>query len=232
MVQYLENYKKNIAIDMRKRGFSYSDIQIKLNIPKSTIVSWVRDVKLTKDQKEKLKIRRSETAKANIEKKISRNFRMIEAIKISSTKEIKEISRRELWLIGIILYWKLRNRNDVKNGVRFTSSDPELIKIFIKWLQDVGGIEDKEIKFDIFIRNNKREEAINFWSKITGFPEESFPYIYKQVIKRSRESNPEIKKRKSYHKAEFGLLRIRVKSSSMLARQLAGWIEAIQDYIL
>ena len=27
VVQYVEKYKKNIAVDMRKRGFSYSEIE-------------------------------------------------------------------------------------------------------------------------------------------------------------------------------------------------------------
>jgi len=83
MVQYLENYKKNIAIDMRKRGFSYSDIYNKMNIPKSTIVSWVKDVKLTKEQKEKLKKRRTEIARTNFQKRNLRTAKLIESIKLS-----------------------------------------------------------------------------------------------------------------------------------------------------
>ncbi|MEK6884288.1 MAG: hypothetical protein AABY22_31950, partial [Nanoarchaeota archaeon] len=56
----------------------------------------------------------------------------IEEIKNSSAEDLKEISKRELWLMGIMLYWRERflhgNENDLRKGVRFTSSDPNIIK--------------------------------------------------------------------------------------------------------
>src|SRR3989338_8156401 len=233
MVQYLENYKKNIAIDMRKRGFSYSDIYNKMNIPKSTIVSWVKDVKLTKEQKEKLKKRRTEIARTNFQKRNLRTAKLIESIKLSSAQNIAKISKRELWLMGIALYWKERlasgDGSDLKNGVRFTSSDPDLVKIFIKWLREVGEIDDEEIKFDIFIgedKKSKMDDTKNYWAYITGFPRGYFPRVYfqkKYPVKKIPKN-----KARNYSKSEFGFLRVGVRSSSMLARQIAGWAEAIK----
>lgn len=216
VVQYLEKYKKNIAIDMRKHGFSYSDIQNKMNVPKSTIAYWVKKVRLTPEQRQKLKERRTQIAKANSEKKIVKTAKLVEQIKASSARDIQKISKRELWLLGIILYWRSKSQNDFKNGVRFTSSDPYLIRLFLKWLRDVGQVEKEEIIFDIFTKKDKKDllnKTISHWAKVTGFPPKYFTHTYQT-------------------KTGQGFLRIRVRASSMLARQIAGWIKGIQKIVL
>src|SRR3990167_5211415 len=155
MVQYLEKYKQNIAIEMRKRGLSYSEIENRIHVPKSTLSFWLKKIKLTPEQIKKLNDKKIETAKANALKKISKTSRTIEEIKNSSAQDIKEISKKDLWLMGIMLYWKNGNKGDIRKGVHFSSSDPAMIKLFLKWLREVGGVEDKEIKFDVFIKGDK-----------------------------------------------------------------------------
>jgi predicted transcriptional regulator len=46
--------KKEKAIKLRKRGRSIRDIEKILGIPRSTLSGWLRDVKLSKKQKERL----------------------------------------------------------------------------------------------------------------------------------------------------------------------------------
>src|SRR3989344_464005 len=219
VVQSLGKFKKNTAIELRKKGFSYSEIGEKLKVPKSALSLWLKKIKLNDFYAEKLKNRQLETAKENARKRILKTSAMIEEIKKSSAKDIKEITKRELWLMGIILYWKERlisgSENDIRNGV--------------------GGIGDGEIKFDIFLKSEKKsslesvKEAIIYWSKVTGFAKDNFlNHIYFQ--KNSRAKSKPSKHRKITKKADQGLLRIRVKSSSMLARQIAGWMKGIQDY--
>ena len=220
MVQYLEKYKQNIAIDMRKRGISYSEIENRIHIPKSTLSYWLKNIKLTPEQTKKLNDKRTEVAKANALKKVSRTSRMIEEVKKSSSRDIKEISKKELWLIGIVLYWKNGNKSDLKKGVHFSSSDPAMIKLFLKWLREIGNIKDSEIKFDIFIKQKSKDkgpaqEAIAYWSKVSGLPKGYFSNVYCQKGGRKKEIN-------------CGFLRVKVAQSSMLARQIAGWIEGIK----
>jgi len=146
-----------------------------------------------------------------------------------SIKDITEISKKELWLMGIILYWRERMLNgkqtDLYRGVRFTSSDDSLVKLFLKWLMEIGKIEKHEILFDIFAKKQMRrsfEYMASHWSAVTGFDKEFFMRVY--YLKSSN-------KKRRYQQAKFGYLRIRVKSSSYLARQIAGWIEAIKILI-
>ena len=207
MVQYLEKYKQNIAIDMRKRGFSYSEIENRIHVPKSTLSFWLKKIKLTQEQIKKLNDKRDNTARANALKKVSRTSRMIEEIKNTSSLDIKEISKKELWLMGIVLYWKNGNKSDLKKGVHFSSADSDIIKLFLKWLREIGGVQNEEVKFEIFTPRKFFKEAVNKWSKVTGFPKSYFQHLYIQ-------------------KTSF--LRVKVAQSSMLARQIAGWIEGLK----
>lgn len=233
MSQYIEKYKKNIAIDMRKRGFSYSEIENRIHVPISTLSYWLKSLKLSKELAEKLNEKRLAGIKKGLEKKVARRKKQIEELKISSAKSIRTISKKELWLIGITLYWRERllsgNENDLRKGVKFTSSDPYLVKLFLKWLKDIGRIKDEEIEFDIFIREDDKslkKETIAFWSDVTEFSEDRFKNVYIQKIRLKRKRGG----RKNTSKTKYGLLRTRVKASSMLARQIAGWVRGIIRY--
>ncbi|MEK7603738.1 MAG: hypothetical protein AAB461_01295 [Patescibacteria group bacterium] len=228
MSPYLEKYKKNISIDMRRRGFSYSEIINQLHVPKSTLSYWLKNLKLTPEEIKKLDDKYVERARAGALKKISRTSGLIERIKNSSSQDIKEISKKELWLMGIMLYWKNGNNNDLRKGVHFSSSDPHMIKLFLKWLKETGGIKEEEIKFEIFLKNNRRdkndfkEKAANYWSEVSGFPKTNFQKNYFQ------KTNTGIRNRKQSG-SEYGFLRVKVMKSSMLARQIAGWVEGLKN---
>ena len=224
MVQQTINQRKNLAVSLRRGGYSYSEIQKFVSVPKATLSSWFKDIKLTEAQLKRLEQKRSDAIATGAQVRSKRVNEAIEKIEKSSAKDIKDISKRELWLMGIMLYWRERvSDRDVKKGVKFTSSDSYLIRLFLKWLMDVGQLGEADVLCDIFIDDDKKK-AIAYWSDVTGFPQESFTRIYIQKAKKKR-------KKRNIKKAEFGLLRIRVKASSMLARQLSGWIKAVQEKI-
>lgn len=241
MYQNNKKQLKQLATELRKRGLSYSEIKTRVPVPKSTLSFWLSDVKLSREQISKLNRKRIEAAKLGAKKKIKSTQKLIAEIQKSSARDIKKISKRELWLMGIMLYWRERfinnNENDIKRGVKFSSSNPHLIKLFLKWLMDIGRLDKKEIAFDLFIGMNRKNELakqrratvyIDYWSKITGFPKNYFKntYVFKHKISDNKDSHSRVIRNKSKN----GLLRIRVKASSMFARQLAGWINGIQNY--
>ena len=222
-----KNNPKDFAIELRKGGYSYSEIRKFCPVPKSTLSYWFRNIKLSEPQLFRLKKKRIEGAQKGSKAKILKTFKTIEGIQKTSAKDIGKISKRELWLMGVVLYWRERllnkNDGDLKKGVRFTSSDPALVKFFLRWLRNVGGIKNEEINFDIFIPADKEhllQDHVNYWTDITGFPKNNFSRYYPQKTKMKKS------KRKSKRVA-YGLLRIRVKASSMLARQIFGWVNGI-----
>ena len=216
MVHIKKRDPKDFAIELRKGGYSYSEIQKFCPVSKSTLSYWFRSIKLSEPQLARLKKKRVEANQRGAKTKSLKTSKAIEEIQKNSIRDVGKISKRELWLMGIVLYWRERllnkNDSDLKKGVRFTSSDPDIIKLFLKWLEDAGGIKREEISFDIFIGKDKPDllnEMVNYWADTTGFSKSNFSRYY--ILKRSKRS----------------LLRIRVKSSSMLARQISGWVSGI-----
>lgn len=238
MAQNLKKSIKPAVIKLRKQGFSYSEIQKEVYVPRSTLSLWLKKIKLTEAQLEKLYQKKIRAAREGSNKKITRTLKAIEDIRRTSANDIKNISSRELWLMGTMLYWRERflrkNESDIKKGVRFTSSDPSLIKLFLKWLRKAGRLKKEEIAFDIFLAENQKENlriVRNYWSNITGFSKSYFPRIYFQKYKTKRRK-PGVKRRMIKNKMQFGMLRVRVKASSMLARQISGWIRGVQKILL
>ena len=127
--------------------------------------------------------------------------------------------------MGIVLYWRERfSSDDVRKGVHFSTSDPSLAKLFLLWLGDVGGIGEEEIISDIFLsESDDRKKALAHWAEIIGSP--SHVYVQKTVKNKK-------KKKRQRNRNELGFLRIRVKASSMLARQLMGWAKGIENLLL
>ena len=231
MVQYTINQRKNLAVSLRRGGYSYSEIQKFVSVPKATLSYWFKNIKLSEPQLVRLQKKRNEAIQQGAEVRSKRVNEAITKIEKTSAQDIKDISKRELWLMGVMLYWRERvSDRDVKKGVKFTSSDPYLIRLFLKWLMEVGQLGEADVLCDILIEDDKKlpagrqEKAIQYWSEVTGFPQGIFIRVYVQKAKKKR-------KKRKIKKAEFGLLRIRVKASSMLARQLSGWIKAIQNKI-
>src|SRR3989338_9678203 len=140
MVQHGINQRKNLAMSLRRGGYSYSEIQKFVSVPKATLSYWFKDIKLSEAQLVRLQKKRNDAIQEGAQIRSKRVNEAIEKIEKTSAKDIKEISKRELWLMGVMLYWRERGSDrDVKKGGKFTSSDPYLIRFFFKWL--VGGGE-------------------------------------------------------------------------------------------
>ncbi len=231
MVYIKKNNPKDFAIELRKGGYSYSEIKKFCPVPKSTLSYWFQGIKLSEPQLKRLEKKRIEGAEKGSRTKVLKTSKAIEEIQKTSAKDIGKISKRELWLMGVTLYWRERlfnkNDSDLKKGIRFTSSDPYLIKLFLKWLGDVGGIKNEEINFDLFIedKRNLLSEAVSYWAEVTGFPKANFSRYYLHKVKAK-------KTKRASKKVIHGLLRIRVKASSMLARQISGWVAGINEILL
>lgn len=243
-----ENVKKAIkpmVMELRKKGFSYSDIQKEIFVPKATLSLWLKNQKLAPVHIGKLKKRRLDALKMGSEKRIQKILKKNSEIQKAAEENIKNISKRELWLMGIILCWRSGLTSSNKKYVYFSSVDPNLANLFLKWLRNIGGLEKEEIEFDIFLPRNRKKsknKIISFWSKVTGFSDDKFSHIYYQKIL----SRPTRKKtkilgkpaakddrlidtiEKKHNIAQHGFLRIRVRSSSMLNKQIIGWIEGIK----
>ncbi|MFQ6084128.1 MAG: hypothetical protein ACE5WD_12345 [Candidatus Aminicenantia bacterium] len=221
----IEKTKEKIqAIKLRREGLSYNEILKRVPVAKSTLSLWLRSVGLAKRQKQRLTKKRLAGALRGAMVKRSQRITITKEIKKKARKEIGELSKRELWLIGTALYWGEGQKERTRGAlIGLGNSDPNLIKIFLKWLKEICKIPRQDILFRIFLHEtakNRLSEVKNYWSTLTGFPINNFQKI-------TWKKNKINTKRKNIGKDYYGLLRVIVRRSTNLNRKVEGWIEGI-----
>lgn len=220
-----KKYKER-AIALSKEGKTYSEILTEIPVAKSTIGLWLQEVHLAKKQKQQITEKKKAAALRGALARKTDRIRRAKIIHESSKKEISKISNRELWLIGIALYWAEGSKEKERrpsSGTRFMNSDYRMIQVFLLWLKKCVGLSESEIYFELHLHENHeyRVEVVKaFWAKISNMPIEKFQTI------RYKRNKP---KTKRYNTGDlyYGCLQVRVKASSILSRKIAGWIEGI-----
>ncbi len=221
--------EKNKAIELRKQGLSYREILEQIPVAKSSLSLWLKDVKLAKEQKQRLTDKKIAGMKRGWVARHKNRILLTERIKEEAEGEIGTIIERDLWLIGTALYWGEGSKEKESRpgiGVKFSNSDPRMIKIFLKWLFDIVHEKREKIYFEIYIHENcknRLSQVVNYWSNCTGFSKNNFTHIY---FKKNKINT----KRKNVGENYYGLLRVGVKSSSTLQRKIEGWISGIHKY--
>lgn len=227
----IKSAEKEKAISLRKKGFSYAEILKEVSVAKSTLSLWLRSVGLSKRHEQRITEKKRLAGLRGARKRHQQKLLKIEEIYKEAELEITQISNKSFWLMGIMLYWAEGSKekdNHPGSGIKFSNSDPLMIRMFIKWLVEFVNINIADIKFEIYIHENSKnsiKKVKEFWARATGLGLNHFNTVYfkRNKIKIYRNNTGD-----SY----FGLLSIRVKRSSGLSRKIAGWIRAINNLIL
>jgi len=168
------------AIHLRNLGKSYGEIRKKIKVSKGTLSLWLRDIELTPEQKTELKGRQKSRhwgAKANQGKRIERTKKIIKEAK----KEIKHLFKNSLFLSGLMLYWAEGDKSEETEIVKFSNSDPIMIKLIMKWFRKICKVPESKFRVCLHIHKlHCRKNIQEYWSRVTGVP---FKQFYKTQIK-------------------------------------------------
>ena len=218
--------EKEKAIDLRKNGYSYSEILKEVKVSRSTLSEWLRHVKITNTQVDRLRSKNAAARKlgsiALKQNRINKSKEIIEESKL----EIKNIDNNNLKLIGATLYWaegSKQSESEPSRELLFTNSDPKMIKVYLLWLDKCLFVKSENIKFEIYIHetyNKTPGELSRYWSSVTNFPIDSLRKIYfkKNKVNSLRKNNGVNYK---------GVLRVTVRRSTDINRKVMGWIAGI-----
>jgi len=97
-------------------------------------------------------------------------------------KDIGSLTKRELFLAGLFLYWGEGAKNSSAT-VALSNTDPKMISFYLKWLECLGIPKDKlKIKLHLYSDMSESSEKA-YWSKVTGLPLDSFRKTYLKETK-------------------------------------------------
>ncbi len=217
---------KNRVRQLRMQGLSLGQIYQETSIPKTTIRSWIMDIKLSERQLDILKSRTQKALqKGRIKKqkqdKVSRLDNEKKLLQKALLK-IGNLSDRDLLMAGVALYWGEGFKNKHEHRLGFCNSDPEMIMFYIKWLEKCFRIKKDDViaRLTLNVAYKEKTEAIeNYWLKITGIPKNQFKNTFYQKTKWKKQYNED-----NYH----GVLRIHVKDSLNMLISTRGFIEGMK----
>ncbi len=204
------------ARELRLEGWTYDRIQVELGCSKSSISLWVRD--LPKPERKRTPEEASAIARRGWEATLRRREEERETTKRTAAEEIGALSERELFLLGVGLYWAEGSKDkpyDRRERVVFVNSDPGMIRVFTAWL-DLLGVEPERSEV---LRDDPRDRRRGRGRAVLGRPRRRRPSAFnKTTVKRH---NPRTN-RKNVDVGYHGCLVIQILRSVDLYRRIEG----------
>ncbi len=218
----MKSEEKRKAISLRQQGESIKDIAKKLHVAPSSISIWVRDVVLTIEQRQRL-TRKGYSVDA-IERRrivrIGRTKQRHQNLMDSAATMIESISQRELWLIGIALYWGEGGKTN-HGAARISNSDPAVIKIMMRFFREICKVPDEKFTCHVHTFSHlNAEKAEKYWSTISGIPRSNFYKTY---------SKPSIASKNKKDSLPYGTFQIYVNDTKLFFT-IMGWIGKLKTF--
>lgn len=212
------------AIELRKKGLSYQEIKSIVPVSLSSLSLWLRSTSITPDQIKRLQLKKRECARKGAGIRKAMRIQEIFEYSQDGRKEVGSISKRDIYLIGIALYWAegaKQKSNNVSQRVCFSNSDPKMVRIFLVWLDTICTVPLQDIIFELSIHHlANAQKALDYWRHELGMALDT------QIAVRLKSHNPKTN-RKNTGEKYHGLMRVTVRRSTALNRRIAGWIEGL-----
>jgi transcriptional regulator with XRE-family HTH domain len=204
----------------RTEGLPIKEIASRLGVSRSSVSLWVRDIELTEEQRRRL-----------LAMNPAYNRQLLgQSVWADECRRQRRASQDEgataaqagepLHVAGCMLYWAEGAKH--RNAVRFSNSDPELVKVFVRFLRTYFEIRDEDIRVtcNLFADHASRQlEIEQFWLDTLGLGRTSLCKSTVNVYSRHTQ-------RKRLNKLPYGTCRVAVARTAIV-QHIFG---AIQEY--
>lgn len=178
----------------------------------------MRDIELSDAQRDELRIRayNGHVKGRTMNSALRREARML----AQEEGRQRAGSADPLHVAGCMLYWAEGDKR--RNHVRFSNSDPEMVRLFVGFLRKYFSVRDDEIRItcNLFADHLERQQEIErFWLDTAGIPP--------ACLRRSTvNAYSKYSKKKRTNKLPYGTCRVTV-SRTRVVQSIYG---AIQEY--
>lgn len=204
------------ARELRKQGRTYDQIQLELGCSKSSISLWVRDLPKPPPRTRE---EASAIARRGWEATLRKREEERQQTKEAATREIGRLSDRELFLVGVGLYWSEGAKAKAPGGrerVIFVNSDPGMITVFLAWLRLLE-VDPQRLRFSVQIHETADTAAAEeFWAAHVGVDRSL-------LLKTSLKTHNPRTNRTNTGEDYRGCLRVTVRDGAELYRRIEGW---------
>lgn len=178
---------KEKAVHLRRAGKSYRQIHAELKVPIATLSDWFGKIDWSRNVAKKLaaEVQKQHTSRL-LELNRTRGLNLARAYREAAREAVEELQiykYNPVFIAGLMLYWGEGGKNP-HDGVKFSNSDPEMIRFYIFFLTKACKIPLDKIKLHLILYPDHEEKICrSFWSKKSGVPVANFT---KSVVIRGR----------------------------------------------
>lgn len=170
--------ERRLAIELRKKGYSYNEIKNKIKVAKSSLSLWLKPFPLTKNQLTRLKNKKYKAIERFRETMKEKRVKRFQGY-FNDFKKILPFSKKELLTAGYFLYWGEGNKVS-RNAISINNTDPAVLKFALFWMIKSLKIPKTKIKIYLHLYKDMNiNKEIDYWSKSLKISKKQFikPYI-------------------------------------------------------
>jgi transposase-like protein len=204
----------------REEGAPIKEIARRVGVAPSSVSVWVRDIELTPAQEQEL-LRRNPAYNRQLSgTTIQAANRRAERIAYQEAGRRLALQGDAFHVAGCMLYWAEGEKD--RNAVRFSNSDPEMVRFFVSFLKKYFDLRDEEIRITcyLFADHVERQQAVErFWLDVAQLPQHSLCKSYVNVYSKYSQ-------KKRINKLPYGTVRVTVTRTRVI-QSIYG---SIQEY--
>lgn len=160
MAKLIERRK---VIELRLQGKSYSEIKKIVNVSKSSLSLWLRNVPLTDEQILGLKEKKERAIERYRETMKLKRMRRSSSYYKNQVKKWIPLSDREVFIAGLFLYLGEGNKVS-RNSIGITNTDPSVIKFALYWIINSLKVPREKIYISLHLYNDMDiEKESDYW---------------------------------------------------------------------
>jgi transposase-like protein len=211
MLSVVKTVERAEARRMRRdEGRSVKDIARLLDVARSSVSRWVRDIELTQDQHAALLARNPayERQRNGSTALIERARLRRRGYQLRGRRRIRQ--SEPLYIAGCMLYWAEGDK--ARWTVALSNSDPEVIRLFARFLRECFGVPDERMRIycHLFADHVTRQREVEqFWLDVAGLPATC---LRKSSVNRYSRSS----QRKRINRLPYGTCKIVVHSTEIV----------------
>jgi transposase-like protein len=216
----MKNKEKEKARELRKNGYSLSEICKELSVAKSSVSVWVRDIILTLEQKSELQERGGISENLRKASELRKDYFL--KLRLKYQEEGRNLAKKNmpLHMCGCIMIWCEGGK--LRNSIELTNSDIFMHKLFIKFLKKFYKVKNEEITISINAHDANGisiEDIENYW--VTGLE------LKKENLRKTTLNRySHFSQKKKIGKLPYGTCRLMVNRTDLI-QNIYG---AIQEY--
>lgn len=215
------------AVALRREGWSYTMIAAELGVAKSTLSGWLKDLPSTRSEAAK------RSHRARIQTSRTKQLQHQAALQVlveNAQAEMRQrfangLTDRELFVAGLMLYWAEGRKTH--SSVEIANSDPRIIKIFVRWVEQCFNINREQLRACIHVYPDiDVDVAENYWAEVIGIPRTQF---YRAQIDVRAGKSPNKRGKLAYGTAH---IKVGGSGAAALHRNILAWIAGFSECVL